>query len=151
MCDSVMVCKQILYGCIGWVIRENSTLKWIPLRNVRTFRPARITLKASSNEITECGYLNFTSCAGLSWCSPKSKFILPPMSAKNFIVETLVFSGVYPRGHPRCTQSPNDRLEVVVNKYQPRNNPKPTTVDVSLILLHANGFHKVIDFKGGCL
>jgi hypothetical protein len=30
-----------------------------------------------------------------------------------------------------------------VNKYSPRSNPTPTTGDVSLVLLHANGFHKV--------
>jgi hypothetical protein len=34
-------------------------------------------------------------------------------------------------------------LEVVVKKYVPRNNPNPTTGDVSLVMLHANGFHKV--------
>jgi len=66
------------------------------------------------------------------------------MSSKNFIVETLVFPGVYPRGNRRCTQSPADRLEVVVNRYTPRNNPSPKTGDVTLILLHANGFHKVL-------
>ncbi len=72
------------------------------------------------------------------------------MSGKNFKIETLVFPGVFPRGHPRCTQKPTDRLEVVVNKYSPRNNPEPKVGDVSLVLLHANGFHKVcsISWKG---
>jgi hypothetical protein len=65
------------------------------------------------------------------------------MSAKTFVVENLVFPGVFPRGHPRCTQTPNDRLEIVLNKYVPKNNPNPKVGDVSLILLHANGFHKV--------
>lgn len=66
------------------------------------------------------------------------------MSAENFDVRTLVFTGVHPRGHPRCTQSPVDRLEIVVNKYSPRSNPNPQTGDVALILLHANGFHKAL-------
>ena len=65
-----------------------------------------------------------------------------PMSTKNFVVETLVFPGVFPRGHPRITLSPNDRLDIVVNKYSPKSNPNPKTGDVTLILLHANGFHK---------
>ena len=65
------------------------------------------------------------------------------MSAENFVVETLTFPGVSPRGHPRVTQSPNDRLEIVVNRYSPKINPNPKTGDVTLILLHANGFHKV--------
>ena len=65
------------------------------------------------------------------------------MSLNKFNLEALVFPGVFPRGHPRCTQKPTDRLEVVVNKYSPRSNPNPKTGDVSLVLLHANGFHKV--------
>jgi hypothetical protein len=65
------------------------------------------------------------------------------MSTKNFVVETLVFPGVFPRGHPRITLSPDDRLDIVVNKYSPKSNPNPKTGDVTLILLHANGFHKV--------
>ena len=65
------------------------------------------------------------------------------MSTKNFVVETLVFPGVFPRGHPRITLSPDDRLDIVVNKYSPKSNPNPKTEDVTLILLHANGFHKV--------
>ena len=65
------------------------------------------------------------------------------MSAANFHVETLVYPGVFPRGHPRCTQKPTDRLEIVVNTYVPKNNPSPGARDVTLILLHANGFHKV--------
>jgi len=65
------------------------------------------------------------------------------MSTANFVVETLVFPGVFPRGHPRVTLSPNDRLDIVVNKYSPKSNPNPKTGDVTLILLHANGFHKV--------
>jgi len=69
------------------------------------------------------------------------------MSAINFNVETLVYPGVFPRGHPRCTQKPTDRLEIVVNKYVPRNNPQAKTGDVTLILLHANGFHKVHSLK----
>ena len=54
-----------------------------------------------------------------------------------------MFPGVFPRGHPRCTQTANDRLDIVVNKYRPKNNPNPKTGDVSLILLHANGLPKV--------
>lgn len=54
-----------------------------------------------------------------------------------------MFPGVFPRGHPRVTLSPHDRLDVVVNKYSPKSNPNPKTGDVTLILLHANGFHKV--------
>jgi hypothetical protein len=69
------------------------------------------------------------------------------MSAANFNIETLVYPGVFPRGHLRCTQKPTDRLEVVVNKYMPKNNPQPRTGDVTLILLHANGFHKVYSSK----
>jgi len=65
------------------------------------------------------------------------------MSREHFIVEELVFPGVFPRGHRRCTQSPSDRLEVVVNRYTPRWNTSPQTGDVTLVLLHANGFHKV--------
>ena len=65
------------------------------------------------------------------------------MSANNFVVETLVFPGVFPRGLPRITLSPTDRLDIVVNKYSPKSNPNPKTGDVTLILLHANGFHKV--------
>jgi hypothetical protein len=65
------------------------------------------------------------------------------MSLNKFNIETLVFPGVFPRGHHRCTQKPTDRLEVVVNKYSPQSNPNPKTGDVSLVLLHANGFHKV--------
>ena len=65
------------------------------------------------------------------------------MGSQNFIVETLVFPAVYPREFRRCTQSPKDRLEVVVNRYTPRTNPAPKTGDVTLVLLHANGFHKV--------
>ena len=66
------------------------------------------------------------------------------MSATNFLIETLIFPGVFPRGLPRSTQSPNDRIDIVVNKYSPRNNLDPDIGDVSLILLHANGFHKVL-------
>ena len=66
-----------------------------------------------------------------------------PMSTKYFVVETLVFPGVFPRGHPRITLSHDDRLDIVVNKYSPKSNPNPKTGDVTLILLHANGFHKV--------
>ena len=65
------------------------------------------------------------------------------MSAANFRVETFVYPGVFPRGHPRCTQKPTDRLEIVVNKYTPKSNPSPGTGDVTLILLHANGFHEI--------
>jgi len=65
------------------------------------------------------------------------------MSTANFVVETLTFRGVYPRGHPRITLHPTDRLEVVVNKYSPRSNLEPRRGDVSIVLLHANGFHKV--------
>lgn len=54
-----------------------------------------------------------------------------------------MFPGVFPRGHPRCTQSPSDRLEVVVRKYSPWSNPCPAIGDVTLVLMHANGFHKV--------
>jgi hypothetical protein len=81
--------------------------------------------------------------------STPSRFVdfIPVMSLKNFNIETLTFQGVFPRGHPRCTQKPTDRLEVVVNKYTPRSNPNPKTGDVSIILLHANGFHKVLDLR----
>ena len=65
------------------------------------------------------------------------------MSAANFLVETLVFPGVFPRGLARSTQSPEDRLQIVVNKYTPRNNPNPQIGDVTLTMAHANGFHKV--------
>ena len=65
------------------------------------------------------------------------------MSAESFIVETTVFDGVYPRSLPRATRSPHDILQIVVNKYTPKNNPNPHVGDVSITLLHANGFHKV--------
>jgi hypothetical protein len=64
------------------------------------------------------------------------------MSRSNFTIDELVFPGVFPRGHRRCTQSPSDRLDVVVNRYTPRNNPSSQRGDVTLVLLHANGFHK---------
>lgn len=84
-------------------------------------------------------------CRAPDLLSQSFHFRFITMSAKNFVVETLVFPGVFPRGHPRCTQSPNDRLDIVVNKYSPRTNLVPVTGDVSLILLHANGFHKVLN------
>jgi hypothetical protein len=91
------------------------------------------------------GSASIAELQGLNSVLNTSRFRLIPaiMSLNKFNIETLVFPGVFPRGHPRCTQKPTDRLEVVVNKYSPRSNPNPKTGDVSLVLLHANGFHKV--------
>src|SRR5579859_7009581 len=71
----------------------------------------------------------------------ETSYSIPPsshiwtMSTANFVVETLTFRGVYPRGHPRITLHPTDRLEVVVNKYSPRSNLEPRRGDVSIVLL----------------
>jgi hypothetical protein len=60
-----------------------------------------------------------------------------------FQVTEFVFDATYPREHPRDTRSPSDRLEIVGSRYVPLNNLHPGSEDVSLLVCHANGFHKV--------
>ena len=64
------------------------------------------------------------------------------MSGEYFNKIEVTFEGVHPRAHPRCTRTPHDRLTIVGNNYVPKSNRHPATGDVTLIVAHANGFHK---------
>ncbi|KAK6499638.1 hypothetical protein TWF481_010001 [Arthrobotrys musiformis] len=65
------------------------------------------------------------------------------MTAKgHFKVEKHVIPAFPIREHPRGTWTDDDRLELMVNQYKPVNNPDPKPGDLTLIVAHANGFHK---------
>ncbi|KAF3909791.1 hypothetical protein ABW21_db0200853 [Orbilia brochopaga] len=46
------------------------------------------------------------------------------------------------REHPRGVWHDDDRPQLVVNHYRPVANPEPRAGDLTLIVAHANGFHK---------
>ncbi|KAF3939443.1 hypothetical protein ABW19_dt0203194 [Dactylella cylindrospora] len=46
------------------------------------------------------------------------------------------------REHLRGTWNDDDKLQLVVNHYKPTSNPDPKPGDLTLIVAHANGFHK---------
>ena len=63
------------------------------------------------------------------------------MSSQYFKKEVIITEAVHPRHHPNATQHPDDRLEVVTTKYTPISNPNPGKNDLTIVLMHANGFH----------
>ena len=62
------------------------------------------------------------------------------MSAKYFKKEVIVTDAAYPRQYPRSTINPDDRLELVINKFTPLSNPNPGKNDLSIVYAHATGF-----------
>ncbi|KAF3196712.1 Mitochondrial outer membrane protein iml2 [Orbilia oligospora] len=65
------------------------------------------------------------------------------MTAKGLFKVEKHLTPAFPiREHPRGTWKDDDRLELMVNQYKPVNNPEPKAGDLTLIVAHANGFHK---------
>ncbi|KAF3905483.1 hypothetical protein ABW20_dc0107699 [Dactylellina cionopaga] len=63
-------------------------------------------------------------------------------SKGHFKVEKHIIPAFPIREHLRGTWNDNDLLQLVVNHYKPVNNPDPKPGDLTLIVAHANGFHK---------
>ncbi|EWC48360.1 hypothetical protein DRE_02129 [Drechslerella stenobrocha 248] len=59
-----------------------------------------------------------------------------------FRVEKHILPAFPVREHPRGLWHEDDRLQLVVNRYTPVSNPHPQPGDLTILLAHANGFHK---------
>ncbi|KAK6335612.1 hypothetical protein TWF696_002379 [Orbilia brochopaga] len=67
----------------------------------------------------------------------------PYVTAKGVLkVEKHIIPAFPIREHPRGVWDENDKLNLVVNHYRPVSNPQPKPGDLTLIVSHANGFHK---------
>ncbi|KAI5808838.1 Alpha/beta hydrolase family-domain-containing protein [Peziza echinospora] len=65
-----------------------------------------------------------------------------PPSSRTWAINTHTISAAHPRQNLRSVRTPQSRLKLVLNQYIPISNQAPSPGDVTIILAHANGFHK---------
>ncbi|GAO49439.1 alpha/beta-hydrolase [Saitoella complicata NRRL Y-17804] len=62
--------------------------------------------------------------------------------SSRFVIKNHVVPAASPRAWPRCTAHPSDVLRLALNQYTPVENTTPRKGDATIIMNHANGFHK---------